>query len=68
MKMKGLPHDTADIKLRLSQSVLDTLHAEELAALSKMETTVGENLAEEQRRQMGQGLQDQMVSPHDAAS
>lgn len=64
----GLPpppegnEDRADIKLRNTQSLLDTLQAEEAAGSAKGVTDIDHNLSEEERKHMSEKLQEHLVS------
>ncbi|WAR00886.1 hypothetical protein MAR_025258, partial [Mya arenaria] len=52
--------DVADMKLRMSESVLDTLAGEEAAGTARLNTDLNNNLGDEERRQMGEKLREHL--------
>ena len=45
----------------MSQSVLDTLQAEEASGLAKTETDIDHSLGDEERRQLSEKMKEHMV-------
>lgn len=63
----GLPplpdsRDNSEYKLKMSQSVLDTLQAEEDSGTAKLESDLENNLGEEERRQLSEKMKEHLVS------
>ncbi|KAH3741464.1 hypothetical protein DPMN_048189, partial [Dreissena polymorpha] len=54
------PADVSDMKLRMSESVLDTLAAEETSGQAKLEAELAGDLGEEERRQMCEKMKDHL--------
>ena len=47
--------------MKMSQSVLDTLQAEEASGMAKTETDIDKSLGEEERRQLSEKMKEHMV-------
>lgn len=51
----------SDVKLKTSQNVLDALQSEEASAEAKLNADLEDNLGNEERRQLCEKMQEQMV-------
>ena len=65
-EQSGLPPppvkgDHSGTKMKMSQSVLDTLQAEEASGMAKTETDIDNSLGEEERRQLSERMKEHMV-------